>query len=117
LEVTRENKAGSQNKQKTSVSTNISLRGLNLPHLDRLLIKNNSNKLPVLAVDERKYQIDHKSLEGMLRVEGRSQARQEEQEERRGRDIKAELHKIYNLRPSPKKSAIRKRGVELPRIK
>ena len=54
----------------------------------------------------------------MLRIEGRSQGRQEyEREERRGvdRDIKAELRKIYNLRPSPKKSAVRRR-VELPRI-
>ena len=90
-----------------------------------MLIKNSSNKLPV-AVDERRYhreqkehkalEADHRSLEGMLKVEGR-QARQEHENERRGRDIKAELQKIYNLRNSPHKSAVRQRVIQLPRIK
>lgn len=71
----KENKVSSQNgKQKTSVSTNVSLRGINLPHLDRIILKNNSNKLPKL-VDERKNHIDSRSLESMLRVEGKNQPR------------------------------------------
>ena len=114
-------KKGLSNKQKTSVSTNISLRGLNLPALDRVIVKNNHNKLPVIGgMEERKHHNEHRSIEGMLRIEGRSHGRNDyELEERRGggidRDIKAELRKIYNLRSSPKKSAIR-RKVQLPRI-
>jgi serine/threonine protein kinase len=111
-------------KQKTSASTNISLRGINLPALDRVVIKHSNHKLPVLAgLEDRKHQADHRSLEAMLRIEGRSQGRGEQREERRGagrdtkaeRDIKAELRRIYNLRSSPKKSVARRR-VELPRI-
>ena len=102
---------------KTSASTNISLRGINLPALDRIVIKNNNNKLPAIGGhDDRKYNPDHRSLEAMLRIEGRSQGRSDyEREDRRNGDIKAELRKIYNLRPSPKKSAVRRR-VELPRL-
>jgi hypothetical protein len=80
-------------KQKSSASTNNSLRGLNFPPLDRIVLKSNNNKLPVISVgaeerkyqigggEERKYQIDHRSLEGMLRIEGRSQGRQEYEHE------------------------------------
>jgi serine/threonine protein kinase len=56
-----------------------SLRGgLNLPLLDRVVIKSNNSKLPVIERErereERKpYLIDHRSLEGMLKIEGRSQ--------------------------------------------
>lgn len=63
-------------KHKSNVSTNVSLRGLNLPALDRVVIKNNISKLPVIGVEERKHHhIDHRNLGGMLRIEGRSQAR------------------------------------------
>jgi len=81
------------------------------------VIKNNNTKLPAIGpIDDRKYYPDLRSLEAMLRIEGRSQGRSEhEREDKRGGDIKAELRKIYNLRPSPKKSAIRRR-VELPRL-
>jgi hypothetical protein len=104
-------------KQKTSASTNISLRGINLPALDRIVIKNNNNKLPSIGgIDSRKHNPDHRSLEAMLRIDGRGRNGPEiEREDRRGADIKAELRKIYNLRPSPKKSAVRRR-VELPRL-
>jgi hypothetical protein len=104
-------------KGKSGVNT--SLRsGLNLPMLDRVIIKSNNNKMPVIGVEDRKpYLIDHKSLEGMLKIEGRSQSRIENDydERRSNRDIKAELRKIYNLRPSPKKSV--RRNVQLPRLK
>lgn len=53
----------------------------------------------------------------MLKIEGRSQGRLENdyQEHKSDRDIKAELRKIYNLRPSPKKSV--RRNIQLPRLK
>lgn len=96
-----------------------SLRGgVNLPLLDRVVIKSNNNKLPIPEREERKpYLIDHRSLEGMLKIEGRSQrsAENDFDERKSDRDIKAELRKIYNLRPSPKKSV--RRNIQLPRLK
>lgn len=49
-----------------------SLRGgLNLPLLDRVIIKNNNNKLPAIdrdREDRKPYLVDHRSLEGMLKI-------------------------------------------------
>ena len=105
---------------KSNVSTNNSLRGLNLPPLDRLIMKNNQSKLPVVHHDDhrRRNQPDNRSLEGMLKIEGRNHHRREDYEEknRMEKDIKAELRKIYNLRSSPKRG-VGRRIVELPRIK
>jgi hypothetical protein len=83
-----------------------------------VVIKSNNSKLPVIEREDRKpYLVDHRSLEGMLKIEGRNQRSLEgEYDERKSdRDIKAELRKIYNLRPSPKKSV--RRNVQLPRLK
>lgn len=86
-----------------------------MPALDRLVIKSNNNKLPVIGAGEEKKHYnyaDHRSLEGMLRIEGRSHLRDDyEHEEKRliERDIKAELRKIYNLKSSPKKMGVRRR--------
>ncbi len=90
--------------------------GLNLPLLDRVVIKSNNSKLPVID-REKSYLVDHRSLEGMLKIEGRNQRSLEgEFDDRKSdRDIKAELRKIYNLRPSPKKSV--RRNIQLPRLK
>ena len=58
----------------------------------------------------------------MLKIEGKSNKNNirydyeyEMQKKNIDRDIKAELRKIYNIRPSPKKH-IRGRNVDLPRI-
>lgn len=51
--------------------------GLNLPLLDRVVIKSNNSKLPVLDRD-KSYLVDHRSLEGMLKIEGRNQRSLEE---------------------------------------
>lgn len=39
----------SSKPNKTSASTNISLRGINLPALDRIVLKNNNSKLPAIG--------------------------------------------------------------------
>lgn len=62
------NQKMSVKKNSHSVVSN-SIRGINLPALDRIIVKNNSNKLPILASQERRpYQIDHKNLEAMLKI-------------------------------------------------
>lgn len=43
-------KASQSGKQKSSSSTNNSLKGLNLPALDRIVLKSNNNKLPVISI-------------------------------------------------------------------
>ena len=78
---------------KSNVSTNNSLRGLYLPPLDRLILKNNQSKLPAVHHEDhrRRHQVDSRSLEGMLKIEGRNHHRREDHEEksRMEKDIKA----------------------------
>jgi ATP-dependent Lon protease len=112
-------------KQKNSASTNIhnlgNLKNINLPKLDRVNIKNNYKA----SYEEHKkpYYLDQKGLEGMLKIEGKSSQQSnvrydyeyEQLKKNADREIKAELRKLYNLKPSPKKH-IRRNHLELPKI-
>jgi hypothetical protein len=43
--------------------------GMNLPTIDRVIMKSNQTKLPYRGVSDRKqYHLDNKSLEGMLKI-------------------------------------------------
>ena len=100
-------------------------KNINLPKLDRIILKNSSHK-PVEEV--RKHEVQSLKphpvdISSMLKIEGKSSQQghprydyeYELSRKQADKDIRAELRKIYNLKPSPKKHS--RRIVELPRIK
>jgi len=105
-------------KNKNAMSMNhAGLKNINLPKLDRIIVKNNGGyKSPIL------HQADKKSVDvsNVLKIEGRGNHairydyEYEQSKKNMEKDIKAELRKIYNLRPSPKK--VNRRKIELPKI-
>ena len=103
----------------------------NLPKLDRVLIRGHGNyKSPVLYHQDRErergYIRRHAAdidVSNLLKIEGRSNQRNYQYDDPKrvlDRDLKAELRRIYNLKPSPSKHDRQLkpiyRHVELPRI-
>jgi hypothetical protein len=97
-------------------------KNINLPKLDRIILKNAVHQ-------ERKHEVaslkpHHVDISNMLKIEGKNGQQQQNHprydleyemaRKQADRDIRAELRKIYNLKPSPKKHS--RRIVELPRI-
>jgi hypothetical protein len=101
-------------------------KNINLPKLDKIIGRNNNNQVNNYKVPERNY--DKKSIDidvaNILKIEGKNSSHNKydpEQPKRvLERDLKAELRRIYNLKPSPsKQERLAKPGykiVELPRI-
>ena len=128
-----------EKQQKMSLSTKekdpVSLanypnrRNINLPKLDRMIKGSHPSQPHNVHPDPPKrheaphsikpHQVD---IGSMLKIEGRAHRNHdirydyeyEMARKQADRDIRAELRKIYNLRPSPKKQ--NRRRVELPRI-
>ena len=98
-------------------------KNINLPKLDRIIMKNAVHK----NAEEKKHegqslkphQVD---ISNMLKIEGKGSQQNhirydheyELSKKQADRDIRAELRKIYNLKPSPIKHS--RRNVELPRL-
>ena len=118
-------------KDPISLANYPQIKNINLPKLDRIIMKNavhqqerkqeraqvDINTRAQVDISNKRGQVD---ISNMLKIEGRSNQQQqrydyeyEMSKKQADRDIRAELRKIYNLRPSPKKS---RRVVELPRI-
>ena len=108
-------------------------RNVNLPKLDRIIVRNSGNHKPVGIYhnnpsyhersNERKQQNQMNiDVSNLLKIQGKSNnARYDLSDPKKAidRDLKAELRKIYNLKPSPSKQDRIKplrRNVELPRI-
>lgn len=82
-EIERTSKLSQSSKPKNSQSTNHhninnlnNLKGINLPKLDRIIVKSNNYKIPLNLPQEEQphrkpYNIDGKSLENMLKIEGK----------------------------------------------
>jgi hypothetical protein len=100
------------------------IKNINLPKLDRIIHKNVIHKS---NTEEKKYDIQglksHQvDISNMLKIEGKSSQQNhirydheyEMSKKQADRDIRAELRKIYNLKPSPIKH--NRRNVELPRL-
>lgn len=93
---------------------------INLPKLDRLILKNGHPPPPHPSNNNSKPH--HIDISSMLKIEGKNSQQNhirydveyEMARKQADKDIRAELRKIYNLRPSPKKQ--QHRIVELPRI-
>ena len=90
------------------------LKSINLPKLDRIIVKNGGGYKNIIHhPPDRKS--DKKSMENnILKIEGKNNQYHidhrirydqdyEQSKKNAERDIRAELKKIYNLRPSPKK--------------
>lgn len=101
-------------KDPVSLANYPQIKNINLPKLDRIIHKNAPPPLP----QQQRPAVD---IAGMLKIEGKGNPQQqrydyeyEMSKKQADRDIRAELRKIYNLKPSPKKHS--RRIVELPRI-
>ena len=100
-------------------------KNINLPGLDRIILRNaahrninNDEPKRHEVVSLKPHQVD---ISNMLKIEGKGSQQgprydyeYELARKQADRDIRAELRKIYNLKPSPKKHS--RRIVELPRI-
>lgn len=106
-------------------------RNVNLPKLDRIIVRNSGNHKPVGIYhnnpsyhersNERSKQGQMIDVSSLLKIQGKNNARYDLSDPKKAidRDLKAELRKIYNLKPSPSKQDRIKplrRNVELPRI-
>ncbi len=99
-------------------------KSINLPKLDRLILKNGGSKIPLNnSIEKEKISLKpYKIDSSLLKIEGRNHYEKNYDKNYEypspknayGKDIKAELRKIYNLKPLPSKPP--RRLVELPRI-
>ena len=98
-------------------------RNINLPKLDRIIIKNNGNNYKNGGIyhqpsyqerGERK----QTNIDSILKIEGKNNMKYSESKNGLDRDVKAELRRIYNLKPSPQKHSelkpIRRNVKDLP---
>lgn len=103
-------------------------KNVNLPKLDKIIVRNNPQNYKNLgqlherSYDKKQAQIDVSSL---LKIEGKNNQKYDynkydEPKKVLDRDLKAELRRIYNLKPSPSKQDRQLkpgyRNVELPRL-
>lgn len=122
-----------KDKNPVSLANYPQSKNINLPRLDRIILRNGANKNH--REDSKKpermerperhevaslkpHQVD---ISNMLKIEGKGSNQgprydyeYELARKQADRDIRAELRKIYNLKPSPKKHS--RRIVELPRL-
>lgn len=105
-------------KDPVSLANYPQVKNINLPKLDRIIHKN----APVQQYQQERRDRPQVDIAGMLKIEGKGNPQQQQRydyeyemsKKQADRDIRAELRKIYNLKPSPKKHS--RRIVELPRI-
>ena len=97
-------------------------KNINLPKLDKIIGRNNGISSNYKA-PERSYEKKHIDIDvaNILKIQGKNSSQKYDVEPKRvlERDLKAQLRRIYNLKPSPSKQDRVKPGykiVELPRI-
>ena len=97
-------------------------KNINLPKLDKIIVRNGvANYKNIPGYEKKQAEIDVSSL---LKIEGKNSQKYDynkydESKKVLDRDLKAELRRIYNLKPSPSKQDRQSkpyRNIELPRI-
>lgn len=83
-------------------------RLINLPKLDRIIVRNNGSYKSPSAAYHPNHQIDRKHIDvsNLLKIEGKNNnpkydQKYDEPKKVLDRDLKAELRRIYNIKPSP----------------
>lgn len=85
-------------------------KNINLPKLDKIIVKNSPSNYKIALQQEKNYDRKQSQIDvsNLLKIEGKNNQKYDinkydEPKKVLDRDLKAELRRIYNLKPSPSK--------------